>query len=590
MSLTIAYRATSSARIFPPLTANPYEAPVDQDDLDADEKAARLLLSLSRGLSRRQRLGWRLRPAEAVARLLYLHRSALGAELAGHSGRADFWWREVEDQWQRLSDGHPGWAAVAARLAQQTGTTVLGDPVSLRQRLVREILLDAHLAFFNGKASGAIARHSIVRALLHCDRAWKLLPEAALPADQEQALRKQGERTKVAQRFRLAVADQEQALRGQVGKQDVKADLEVSFLTAVFGGTVTLPISSHIIEMKVPAGTEDGKQMRLSGQGPGSSDLIVKLRVQPHAYFRREGNDIFLEVPLTVREAVLGMRVDVPTLRGDTLTVTVKPGMSEGTRLRLPGYGIDGGHQYLTFKIIDRSMARRDWGETPARGDSGQPGFQEQGAGLDESDRYVTLLESPSHSSSRIPDLPLEFWFFSRRELWLKVGAVVGVFLLTVAITQYALYGLRLRARNAAFAQLKDAVAHLDEEAATSAAQRFLALVNTDRDARADSVRTIRKEFAGWPARRQRDTIYRELLAARAKADDLAVLLAAERFLAVPLDREDRLAKLVRGWYAESFARWFVALGGDLDTDANLRIKRYNDFRRLLSDSKRSSP
>ena len=132
----------------------------------------------------------------------------------------------------------------------------------------------------------------------------------------------------------------------------VEATLEVPFLSAALGGNITLQVGDHTIEMKVPAGVEDGKKMRLSGQGPNGADVIVKLHVLPHAYFRREGNDIILDVPLTVGEAALGTRVDVPTLGGDKLSVTVKPGTSSGSRLRLRGYGIDGGHQYLDFKIV----------------------------------------------------------------------------------------------------------------------------------------------------------------------------------------------------------------------------------------------
>ena len=108
----------------------------------------------------------------------------------------------------------------------------------------------------------------------------------------------------------------------------VEADLDIPFTVAALGGNVTLETGGHTIELKVQPGSEDGKRMRLKGQGPGGADLVVRLRVQPHAYFRREGNDIILEVPLSVSEATLGTRVDVPTLRGEKLSVTVKAGTS----------------------------------------------------------------------------------------------------------------------------------------------------------------------------------------------------------------------------------------------------------------------
>ncbi len=97
--------------------------------------------------------------------------------------------------------------------------------------------------------------------------------------------------------------------------------------------------------------------MRLQGQAPGGGDLIVKLRVQPHPYFKREGNDVILEVPLSLPEAVLGAKVDVPTLSGEKLTVKVPPGTSSGARLRLRGRGVSGGDQYCEIKVVVPSGA-----------------------------------------------------------------------------------------------------------------------------------------------------------------------------------------------------------------------------------------
>jgi DnaJ-class molecular chaperone len=97
---------------------------------------------------------------------------------------------------------------------------------------------------------------------------------------------------------------------------------------------------------------EDGKTLRLQGQGAGGSDLYVKLKVEPHSFFRRQGNDIYLEAPLALAEAVLGAKIDVPTLDGTKLTVTVRPGASSGSKLRLRGRGIQGGDQYIEIKVV----------------------------------------------------------------------------------------------------------------------------------------------------------------------------------------------------------------------------------------------
>lgn len=134
--------------------------------------------------------------------------------------------------------------------------------------------------------------------------------------------------------------------------QEVESEASIPFLTAANGGAVTLQIDGRQLEVKIPAGVEDGKTLRLQGQAPGGGNLLVKLRVQSHSYFRREGNNIVLEVPLSLAEAVLGTKVDVPTLDGTRLTVKVPPGTSSGARLRLRGKGIAGGDQYIETKVM----------------------------------------------------------------------------------------------------------------------------------------------------------------------------------------------------------------------------------------------
>jgi DnaJ-class molecular chaperone len=140
--------------------------------------------------------------------------------------------------------------------------------------------------------------------------------------------------------------------RRQRAPQEVEAEVSIPFLTAAQGGKVGLSIDGKELDVKVPAGIESGKKLRLSGQGPGGADLLVKLNVEPHPYFRREGKDVILEVPLTVSEAVLGTTVDVPTVSGGRLSVKVRPGTSGGSRMRLRGQGIAGGDQYLEIKIV----------------------------------------------------------------------------------------------------------------------------------------------------------------------------------------------------------------------------------------------
>jgi DnaJ-class molecular chaperone len=134
--------------------------------------------------------------------------------------------------------------------------------------------------------------------------------------------------------------------------QDVESEVTIPFQTAVIGGTVALQVDGRQIDVKVPAGIAEGQALRLQGQAPGGGDLKLKVRIAAHPYFRRDGNDLILEVPLSLSEAVLGTKVDVPTLSGEKLSVRVPPGTSSGARLRLRGQGVKGGDQYIEIKIV----------------------------------------------------------------------------------------------------------------------------------------------------------------------------------------------------------------------------------------------
>jgi curved DNA-binding protein len=140
--------------------------------------------------------------------------------------------------------------------------------------------------------------------------------------------------------------------RRQRQPEAVEAEITVPFETAAVGGPVGLTIDGRQIELKVPAGIDDGKTMRLAGQGPGGADIHLKIHVGPHPFYRREGNDLVISVPLSLAEAVLGGKVDVPMLGGGTATVTVKPGTSSGTRMRIRGQGIKGGDLFIEPKVM----------------------------------------------------------------------------------------------------------------------------------------------------------------------------------------------------------------------------------------------
>ena len=123
------------------------------------------------------------------------------------------------------------------------------------------------------------------------------------------------------------------------------------------------------VKIKIPAGARDGASIRVPSKGeeraaPGESgDLVVELRMLSHPYFRREGNDILLDVPINISEAVKGAKIQVPTVDGP-VTVTVPPGSPSGRKLRLKGKGVptpgtvERGDQYVVLHVVvpkDRS-------------------------------------------------------------------------------------------------------------------------------------------------------------------------------------------------------------------------------------------
>jgi DnaJ-class molecular chaperone len=133
---------------------------------------------------------------------------------------------------------------------------------------------------------------------------------------------------------------------------DVTASVDIPFERAALGGSLGLNVGDGQIDLKIPAGIKDGQTMRLAGQGPDGADLLLTVHIQPHSDFRREGDDLILTVPLALGEAVLGGKIDVPTLDGGKLTVTIKPGTSSGTRMRIRGQGIKGGDLYIEAKVV----------------------------------------------------------------------------------------------------------------------------------------------------------------------------------------------------------------------------------------------
>jgi len=145
--------------------------------------------------------------------------------------------------------------------------------------------------------------------------------------------------------------------------QDVHYRIELDFLDAINGGKKQIALADgETLDLTIPPGTRDGQILRLRGKGqPGigggePGDALIEIAVRQHPVFTREGDDIHIELPVALADAVLGGKVNVPTPTG-TVAMTVPKWANTGTVLRLKGKGVprpDGsrGDEYVTLKVM----------------------------------------------------------------------------------------------------------------------------------------------------------------------------------------------------------------------------------------------
>jgi DnaJ-class molecular chaperone len=152
---------------------------------------------------------------------------------------------------------------------------------------------------------------------------------------------------------------EQRTMRGQ----DIRQAIEIDFLTAVNGGQLDIMLpENRRIKVTIPPGSEDGQVLRLKGQGlpsPGggaAGDLLLELKVAPHPVFSRSGSDVSSEVAISLPEAVLGGKAEVPTIDGP-VSLTIPRGANTGTRLKLRGKGVPmagggRGDHFVTLKVV----------------------------------------------------------------------------------------------------------------------------------------------------------------------------------------------------------------------------------------------
>lgn len=151
--------------------------------------------------------------------------------------------------------------------------------------------------------------------------------------------------------------------RSRRAPRDIEMPVNIPFEKAVLGGKIDVHLP-HLeggdnVSVTIPAGIESGKKIRLAGMGPNNEgDVLLEIHVSPHKFFKREGRDILVDLPLTPAEAALGAKVDVPTLEEGMITLTIPPGTSSGARLRVRGKGVaatktnPAGDQFVVVKIV----------------------------------------------------------------------------------------------------------------------------------------------------------------------------------------------------------------------------------------------
>ncbi|MCK4846756.1 MAG: DnaJ domain-containing protein [Deltaproteobacteria bacterium] len=146
--------------------------------------------------------------------------------------------------------------------------------------------------------------------------------------------------------------------------KDMEYSLEVDFLKAIKGEQLELTVKrgggTEKVRVHIPAGIVDGSNVRIPGKGGSghygapSGDLIIKVKVKEHAYFERRGFDIYLDLPITISEAIAGAKVTVPTVDGHT-TIKIPSATQGAQRLKIKGKGVPHGnkrgHQYVVIKI-----------------------------------------------------------------------------------------------------------------------------------------------------------------------------------------------------------------------------------------------
>jgi DnaJ-class molecular chaperone len=139
--------------------------------------------------------------------------------------------------------------------------------------------------------------------------------------------------------------------------RDVEQMLTIPFALSITGGKIDVSVNGQTVSVSIPAGIVDGKKIRLPGMGEAemsggaSGNLFLTIHVEDHPFFHRRGNNLYVDVPISLKEAVFGTKIDIPTPKG-SVTLTVPAGSSSGVKLRVKQCGVGGsGDLFVTLAV-----------------------------------------------------------------------------------------------------------------------------------------------------------------------------------------------------------------------------------------------
>ena len=147
----------------------------------------------------------------------------------------------------------------------------------------------------------------------------------------------------------------------EMPEQELQAEITIDFRDAILGTTMSLSVNGDSIRVRIPEGIRDGQKIRVPRKGQPTIQLTVHVR--PHPFFERRGDDIYIDLPITIGEAMRGADVEAPTLHGP-VRMRIPPGTQAGRTMRLSGKGAKkkggAGDQYCRIQIVIPPTAPAD--------------------------------------------------------------------------------------------------------------------------------------------------------------------------------------------------------------------------------------